>query len=250
MGRKKAGEKALTKANNKENKEKEAVTEPPTKGESDEVQKQQEKLLAVVEETLAKVEERKELKELITKFDKKAKDFKFKDIIEQNAQLLEAVKNAEKERDDYLALLQRFKADFENYKKRAQKQAETNVRFSSEKIISKIFEPIEDIDRAIKFAQKNNHDTVPLEGLTIIYQKLSRILEDEGVKIINPVEGEKFDPRFHEAIVTDRSGRFEPDKVVKTIERGYMLNDRVLRAAKIMVSAETAPESSQEQNET
>jgi len=254
MARKKTGEKALTKTESNEKKDQEHIVERSAGNETAiESIVDAKALMQSVEEMLTKLEEHKEFKELVGKFDKKSKDFKLQDILEQNRKLFELVKQVQKERDEYLALLQRFKADFENYKKRAQKQAENNMRLSSEKIISKIFGPIEDLDRAIQFAQKNNQDNVPLEGLTIIYQKLTRILEDEGVKIINPSKGEKFDPRYHEAIVTDHSGTHDPDKVVQTIEKGYMLNNRVLRAAKIMVSAEKEQESgntSQEPNES
>jgi len=162
----------------------------------------------------------------------------FDKLIALGLQMKEELAIIANKRDEYLAISQRFKADFENFKRRSQKQAENNVRYSSERIISKIFEPIEDVDRAIKFAKEKQLDTIPLDGVEIIYNKLARILEDEGVTLITPNPGEDFDPNFHEAVCVDPVGKEKPGKVVQTLEKGYKMKDRVLRAAKIMVSAE------------
>ena len=196
------------------------------------------KTISEVEKMIQILEENKELKKIIAEFDKKSKDFKFKDILELDKKMIVEAEKATKERNDYLLLLQRFKADFENYKKRSLKQVNNNIQFSSERIISKIFEPIEDVDRAIKFAEEKNHDFVPLEGLQIIHSKLTRILEDEQVTIIEPKQGDDFDPRYHEAICIDPTGEHKPGEIVQLLEKGYKLKGRVLRAAKIMVGAE------------
>lgn len=152
--------------------------------------------------------------------------------------MITETEQAKKEKDEYLATLQRFKADFENYKKRAQKQADSNIRYSSERILDKILAPIENIDRAIKFAKDNEEETVPLEGIEVIYGKLLRVLEEEGVAIINPLEGEKFDPYYHEAVCVDATGKFEPELIVQLIERGYKIKEKVMHTAKVMVSIE------------
>ena len=94
----------------------------------------------------------------------------------------------------------------------------------------------------MKFANNNDQGTVPLDGLEIIHGKLVRILEDEGVTLINPEIGEKFDPRFHEAISIDPSGKHEPNLVVQLFEKGYKIKERVIRAAKVMVSTEKETE--------
>ncbi|NHJ05477.1 MAG: nucleotide exchange factor GrpE [Candidatus Heimdallarchaeota archaeon] len=195
-----------------------------------------------IQETLDNIKKNSKAKKLIAELEKEIKGFSLQEILENDEKLLTEIISAKKERDEYLALLQRFKADFENYKKRAQKQEETNVRVSSEKILTKIFPPIEDIKRAINFSKENNQNTVPLEGISIIYNKLQRVMEDEGVMLIDPQCGEAFDPKFHEAIVVDESGTYETDQIVKSFEMGYKIKDRVIRAAKVMVAVDKEEE--------
>ncbi|MBN1329805.1 MAG: nucleotide exchange factor GrpE [Candidatus Heimdallarchaeota archaeon] len=169
-------------------------------------------------------------------------------IIQLSKSLINDLCQAEKERNEYLSILQRFKADFENYKKRAEKEADNNIRYSSERILSKIFEPIEDINRAINFAKENAQESIPFEGIEIIYNKLSRILEDEAVEIIAPKQGENFDPRFHEAVMVDESSKFDSDLVAQLFEQGYKIKGRVFRAAKVMVSSRTDEKQSVSEN--
>ncbi len=195
-------------------------------------------IISEIEAMIDKLETDSNAKKIIKEFDKKIKDFSLKELLVANKKMLLEVEQANKERNEYLSILQRFKADFENYKKRAQKQEVNNVRYSSEKILSKIFEPIEDIDRALKFAEESNLEAVPLEGISIIHGKLLRVLEDEGVTLINPKKGDTFNPYYHEAISIDPSGNHKPGLVVQLFEQGYKIKDRVVRAAKIMVSTE------------
>lgn len=231
----------------KENEQKETEkTKDASNDESTSAQKTN--IISEVQQLLQKIEENTELLEILKEFDEKSTDFTFKDILEQNKQLIAEAERLTKERDNYLSTLQRFKADFENYKKRSQKHADNNIRISSERIIGKIFEPIEDIGRAIEFAKENKLEEVPLEGIEIIYGKLNRILEDEDVSLISPAEGDDFDPRYHEAICVDPTGSYPPDKIAKSLEKGYKIKERVLRAAKVMVGAQKEKEQSNENN--
>ncbi|TET31518.1 MAG: nucleotide exchange factor GrpE [Candidatus Heimdallarchaeota archaeon] len=199
---------------------------------------EEETIVSEVKEIIEALEKDSKTQKLIKELDKKLDGISLKNILVTNKKMITETEQAKKEKEEYLSLLQRFKADFENYKKRAQKQADNNVRFSSEKILSKIFDPIEDIDRAITFAKDNSQETIPLEGIIIIRGKLSRVLEEEGVAIINPLKGEKFDPYYHEAVYVDSTGNFDPGVVVQILEKGYKIKERVMLAAKVMVSAE------------
>ena len=199
---------------------------------------EEETIVSEIEEIIKALEKDSKTQKLIKELDKKLDGISLKDILVTNKKMIKETEQAKKEKEEYLSLLQRFKADFENYKKRTQKQADNNVRFSSEKILSKIFDPIEDIDRAITFAKDNSQETIPLEGIIIIRGKLSRVLEEEGVAIINPLKGEKFDPYYHEAVCVDSTGNFNPGVVVQILEKGYKIKERVMLAAKVMVSAE------------
>ncbi len=202
-----------------------------------------------VEEIINALEKDPKIEKLIKELDKKLDSISLKDILVSNKQMIEETKQAKKEKEEYLSTLQRFKADFENYKKRAQKQADDNVRFSSERILNKIFEPIENIDRAINFAQEKDQDFIPLEGLQIISDQLKRVLEEEGVSMINPQQGDKFDPYYHEAVCVDSSGNFESGIVVQLLEKGYKIKERVMNAAKVMVSTEKEEPKEEENKE-
>jgi len=199
---------------------------------------EEETVVTEVEEIIKALEKDSKTQKLIKELDKKLDGISLKDILVTNKKMIAETEQAKNEKEEYLSLLQRFKADFENYKKRAQKQADNNVRYSSEKILSKIFNPIENIERAINFAKDNGQESIPLEGLKIIHGKLSRVLEEEGVALINPQQGEKFDPYYHEAVCVDSTGNFEPGVIVQIIEKGYKIKERVMHAAKVMVSAE------------
>lgn len=228
----------MTKPNDDEKKENNTQIDLSTT----EVSTKESELLLKVQSILQQFEDNKNLKKLMEDFDKIAKDFSLQELLTNNLLMIELVDKTKKERDEYLTLLQRFKADFENYKKRSEKQAQHNVQISSERILSKIFVPIEDINRAVEFAKENNKEIIPLDGVVIIYNKLSRVLENEGIVEINPKQDETFDPKHHEAICLDHSGKFSPNKIVQVIEKGYKLKERVLRAAKVMVSAEVQEE--------
>ncbi len=206
-------------------------------------------IVSEVEEIIKALEKDSKTQKLIKELDKTLDGISLKDILVTNKKMITEAEQAKKEKEEYLSLLQRFKADFENYKKRAQKHADNNVRYSSEKILSKIFNPIENIERAIEFAKENGKETVPLEGITIIHEKLTRILEEEGIALINPIQGEKFDPFYHEAVCVDSTGNFEPGVIVQLLEKGYKIKEKVMHAAKVMVSTEKE-ETKEEEKQT
>ncbi len=206
--------------------------------------------LSRIQEILKKIDENPKAKKILKEFDGQFKDISIKDILETDEKLQEEILKVKKERKEYLDSLQRFKADFENYKKRAQKQEESNIRYSSERILSKVFEPIDDLSRIIDFAVKNKEEEVPLDGLEITYKKLVKILDEEGISIINPQPGDTFDPQFHEAICVDNTNKFRANEIAQQFEKGYKIKDRVIRASKVMVSSEEENEKSNDQEKT
>ncbi|MHA1155464.1 MAG: nucleotide exchange factor GrpE [Candidatus Heimdallarchaeota archaeon] len=206
-----------------------------------------EEALSRIQEILKKIDETPKAKKILKEFDGQFKDVSIKDILETDEKLQEEILKVKKERKEYLDSLQRFKADFENYKKRAQKQEESNIRYSSERILSKVFEPIDDLSRIIGFAVNNKEEKVPLDGLEITYKKLVKILDEEGVSIIDPQPGDTFDPQFHEAICVDNSNKFRTNEIAQQFEKGYKIKDRVIRASKVMVSSEEENEKNNDQ---
>jgi molecular chaperone GrpE len=225
-----------TKANdlpNQKDEEKNLEKQQQQQEEASKAQKQA-KLAAQIEQLIQKPE----LKELLSKLNKKIDAFDLEQIIESEKELLDDLAETTKQRDEYLRLLQQYKADFENYKKRIEKRNKSNIQFYTEKIIKRIFEPIEDLSRVIEFAEERQQEEIPLEGITLIHQKLERILDDENVEVIRPKPGDTFNPRYHEAVCVDPTGKYEAGKVSRLLEKGYCINNRVVEAAKVMVAEE------------
>ena len=155
--------------------------------------------------------------------------------IEQLKAELEA---ARAKADEYLAGLQRERAEFANYKRRTAEEREAMLGLAGEDLIRKVLALADDFDLAIE-ARPPNIATDPwVEGVVAIDRKLRALLESEGVRQIDATTGTPFDPREHEAIANvPGTGRPEGE-IVSEIRRGYRLRDRVVRPALVTVAAE------------
>jgi len=157
----------------------------------------------------------------------------------------EAEKGAEldslrNERDEYLQLAQRTKADFENYRKRvARESAEAEARGRAS--LSRALLPvIDNLERALAAAEPIDRDAAPnhlVHGVRLVYEELTGVLRGAGIESYEPV-GEAFDPDWHEAMMT-RPG--EDGQVLEVLQKGYRLDGQVLRPARVVVGAEQKP---------
>jgi molecular chaperone GrpE len=140
--------------------------------------------------------------------------------------------------DEYLAGLQRERAEFANYKRRTAEEREAMLGLAGEDLIRKVLALADDFDLAIE-ARPPAIATDPwVEGVVAIDRKLRALLESEGVRQIDAAAGTPFDPREHEAIANvPGTGRPEGE-IVSEIRRGYRLRDRVVRPALVTVAAE------------
>lgn len=137
----------------------------------------------------------------------------------------------EKEKKEYLFL----RADFDNYRKRMLKDREELLRNAGEKVLAGLLPIVDDFERGLDATKNVDNAEAVREGMELIYNKLIKFLADNGVK---PMEstGADFDADFHEAIATIPAPSPElKGKVVDTTQRGYMINDKVLRHAKVAV---------------
>ena len=135
-------------------------------------------------------------------------------------------------KDKYLRLY----SEFENYRRRTSKEKVEMINSANKELISLILPVIDDFERAIKLTSKENLDT-SMEGFELIFQKLNSLLEKQGVKKIEIKTGDDFDPDFHEAITKIASKKNLKDKIVDVIENGYMLDDKVIRFAKVVTGS-------------
>ena len=138
------------------------------------------------------------------------------------------------ENEELIDTLQRVKADFDNYRKRAARDQEALVARAGERIVKELLPVLDDLERALEAAEE--HEEAKLEeGVKLVHRQLEQLLEREGLA---PVETDgKFDPHVHEAVVTEPSDKHEPDTVIEELARGYRIGDRLLRPSMVKVAA-------------
>lgn len=133
---------------------------------------------------------------------------------------------------DYISMLQRLKAEFENYKKRVQKEKTELSDYVKSDLIAKLLPVIDDFERM--FENSQHLDEIQLNANKLIYTKLFTILENEGLEPIDAV-GEEFDPEWHEAVVIEKGENGEDHKVIEEWQKGYLFKSKLLRPAKVKV---------------
>jgi molecular chaperone GrpE len=141
---------------------------------------------------------------------------------------------AERERDEYLDLAKRAQADFENYRKRAAKEAAAAGERAKSGLVRELLPVVDNLERALASAGKDEQHLA--EGVRLVHSELIAVLERNGVEQFDPA-GESFDPSVHEALSTRPADGTEPGKVVDVVEKGYKANGTVLRPARVVVSA-------------
>ena len=132
--------------------------------------------------------------------------------------------------------LLRKAAEFENYKRRTENERGEYFAYANEKLITELLPVLDDFTRALD-AYNKSHDSESLQkGVEIVYDKFKKTLEKQGLKEMDST-GKDFDVNLHEALMQQPSNDVEPNKVIDTIEKGYSLKDKVIRHAKVIVSA-------------
>jgi len=147
-----------------------------------------------------------------------------------------------KEKDEYLKGWQRERADFINYKKDERERFKEVVRFSNERIIKSLIAILDGFDLAIESFLKEGKDKKEndnyLKGIYLIKSQLQDILEKEGVNEIKVKIGEKLNPAFHEVVAMAENEKFGPDTIIKILEKGYILNNKVIRPCRVILAKE------------
>jgi molecular chaperone GrpE len=143
---------------------------------------------------------------------------------------------ARRQADDYLAALQRERAEFVNFRRRTSEEREAMLGLAAESLLSKVVAIVDDFDRALDARPDEIAGNSWVEGIGAIDRKLRTVLESEGVSPIDAATGSPFDPRLHEAIA-NVPGTGQPEgTIVNEIRRGYRIRDRVLRPALVAVA--------------
>jgi molecular chaperone GrpE len=178
-----------------------------------------------------------EIKAKLTTKEKKFKDAK-REIFSLRSRLKavkEELKSTDKEAGEYLDYLKRLKAEFENYKRRSQKDKERIVSLSNEDLIKQFLPVLDDLERAVDSSQQSKNHAGLVEGMRMILDKLKAMLQSQGLEEIK-AEGEPFNPHFHEALMSVDLVEYPDNLVVEEMRKGYKLNDKILRPAMVKVN--------------
>jgi len=176
-------------------------------------------------EDIQKEEEKAQGKKKEKKKGRQSKTAKLEErITELEAEVAES-------KDKYIRLY----AEFDNYKKRTVKERLDLINTAGRDTLSSLLPVIDDFDRAKKSADDESTNEIFPEGVSLVYNKLKGLLTSKGVKEMSST-GEAFDPELHEAITEIPAPNDDmKGKIIDTIEKGYMLNDKIIRHAKVVV---------------
>jgi molecular chaperone GrpE len=147
---------------------------------------------------------------------------------EEEVEVVDELAAAQKERDEYLDALQRLKAEFDNYRKRVAREGAALTAHASERLVRELVPVLDDLERAIA------HEGDIEEGVKLVHRALANALAKEGLSEIE-TDG-KFDPHTQEALLSQPSDQPE-GTVIQVLQKGYKLGDRVLRPARVVISA-------------
>jgi len=160
---------------------------------------------------------------------------------DKDLKIAELEKEIERLKDKFL----RKAAEFENYKRRTENDQLNLIKYSAFSFILKLLPVMDDFERSLDHIEEAKDIEALKAGLKLVYEKLSKALDAEGVKKINAV-GKPFDVNFHEAILQRKDDSVKPYTVLEEIEKGYLYKDKVVRHAKVIVSDESTEESVEE----
>lgn len=129
----------------------------------------------------------------------------------------------------------RLYAEFDNFRKRSQKEKSELLKYAEEGVIKQLLPVLDDFERAMANNEKTSDVTVVKEGFQLIYNKMSKTLQDRGLSAVDS-QGAIFDTEFHEAITEfPAMEESQKGKVIDTAEKGYTLNGKIIRYAKVVV---------------
>lgn len=148
---------------------------------------------------------------------------------------------SEKQVEYYKDLMLRKVAEFDNFKKRAENELASIVKYGKTDVLQSLLPVIDDFERSLKLSKDTRETEAFAKGVDLIYQKLLKFLDTQGIKQIDSL-GKEFDVHYHDALLQIPRNDVPPHMVIEVVEKGYMLDDRVLRHAKVIVST-TPPES-------
>jgi len=170
--------------------------------------------------------------------DEKTADAAFEDgAATVSPEELDKLRKRAAERDQYLDLAQRSRAEFENYQKRSQKERESDRKYAFGPLAYDLLPVIDNLERTLAAARQGGDAGALVQGVSMVQGQFLEQLRRHGITRIEAKAGDPFDPNLHQAVMQQPTAEMEPNHVVQVIEPGYLNQDRVLRPARVIVSA-------------
>jgi molecular chaperone GrpE len=131
----------------------------------------------------------------------------------------------------------RLKAEFENFRKRKNKEISSLLQYDGESIIKEVLPIFDDLNRMVDSAEKSNlkNENSLVDGINLLRSKIDRFLESKNIEPFG-IEGESLDPQIHDAMLTQKDDKKEDDVILSVFEKGYKYHDKVIRHAKVVVN--------------
>ena len=155
--------------------------------------------------------------------------------------LVEKVADLEKQTAQLKDQLLRKAAEFENYKRRTETESMNFARFASENTISQLLPILDDLSRSLQSGKESKDDDPFYKGIEMILAKFLKILEAQGLKPMETV-GKEFNVDYHDALMQVPRSDVAPHTIIEEVEKGYLLFDKVIRHAKVIVSTSAVEE--------
>ena len=155
------------------------------------------------------------------------------------AELIKKIEKVQEASDKNLDLYIRSQAEIDNVKKRYQKERQDLVKFANESLIKQLLPVVDNLEKAITHSQDEDSIEAIREGVDLTLKGLMDILQKAGVETVEAVD-EQFDPNFHEAVSEMADDGIKPGTVIKDLQKGYILNQRLIRPSMVIVSKKTA----------
>ena len=158
----------------------------------------------------------------------------------EQTEAAESIETLQAEADDFRIRYLRSVADLENFRKRVAKEKASIIKTANSSLIESLLPVIDTMKLGLDAARKQADAGDILEGFTMVLDQLNRVLKEYGLEEISP-DGTIFDPNLHESVSYQPSDTVRQDHVIQTVRTGYHLNERLIRAANVIVSSGTTP---------
>ena len=159
---------------------------------------------------------------------------------EQPSSFEQQLKAEKKRSEDYLTRLKYLQADFENLKKRYDRQMEETKNYCTERLVIQLLEVQDELEMAVKNAQSESSAQTLIEGVQMTLKKLRKVLEQEGVSPIECEAGKVFNPSCHNAVAVDERDDVEACVITEEVRKGYIMKDKVVRPSIVKVAVKSS----------